>query len=77
MNKQRRKALQNISERLDEIRSDLSDVVTEEQDAFDNLPEGLQYSEKGEAIEENAQELETAVDDVSIAFDAVQGVLER
>jgi len=77
MNKQRRKALQNILERLDEIRSDLSDVVTEEQDAFDNMPEGLQYSEKGEAIEENAQELETAVDDVSIAFDAIQGVLER
>lgn len=59
MNKQRRKQLRDtVLKQLDDAKGDLAIVAGEEQDAFDNMPEGIQYSEKGEAIEEMVQDLE-------------------
>jgi|TARA_R110002020_G_scaffold374935_2_gene586204 hypothetical protein len=77
MNKDRRKALYDIYERLDHVLSELRDVVSDEQDAFDNMPESLQGSEKGEAIEENVQDLESAVDDVDSVISVVSEVMDR
>ncbi len=60
MNKERRKTLETILEMLE-------DVIVCEQDAFDNMPESLQYSERGESIEEGIQNLEEAkelIDDI-------------
>lgn len=45
MNKQRRKQLQKA---LDIV----SEVFVEEQEAYDNMPEGLVYSDKGEHMSE-------------------------
>ena len=55
MNKERRKKLQKVTELLDE-------VITDEQDAYDNLPEGIQESERGEAMEEGLDKLKEALD---------------
>lgn len=41
---------------------DLLFIQNEEQDAFDNLSEGLQCSRRGEAIEKNAELLENCID---------------
>ena len=50
MNKKRRA-------RLERIWSSKEEIIDEEQDAFDNLPEGIQCSEKGESMESGLEAL--------------------
>lgn len=51
MNAKRRKRIDGIVERLEAIYVELEELETEEQEAFDNLPESIQWWEKWEAME--------------------------
>lgn len=69
MNAARRKNIKRIMsliEQMDilkeQITEELESVLEEEQEAFDNIPESLQESERGERIQECIEYLETAVD---------------
>lgn len=74
MNKQRRKelanivsAMENVStpidiEELEGIKSDIEMVLMDEEMAFDNMPEGLQYSMRGEASQEAQDNMNEAID---------------
>jgi hypothetical protein len=53
MNQARRTALNKVIAELQNQSDALSLVIDEEQEAFDNMPEGLQQSEKGQQTEEN------------------------
>lgn len=53
MNKARRKEIDKAIDLLLEARVILEQVQSDEEDAFDNMPEGIQMSERGEAMEEN------------------------
>lgn len=64
MNRQRRKELARIYNVLQDCVSDLECVRDEEQEAFDNLPESLQYSEKGELMEECVDNIESVITDL-------------
>jgi hypothetical protein len=64
MNKQRRNALSAIEKKIDELVSELYDIKDEEQDAFDNLPEGLQMSERGDLMQENIDNLHSIIADL-------------
>jgi septation ring formation regulator EzrA len=80
MNKQRRKQLGDLQDRLLELEKSLDALHTErdaiaealeslrdeEQEAFDNMPESLQQSEQG-------QDIENAVDRLTEALDNLQG----
>lgn len=61
MNRPRRKELNRALEMLAEARAIIEAMQEEEQESFDNMPEGLQVSELGEKIEENAQRLEDVI----------------
>lgn len=52
MNKTRRKAIEKVVEQLLECEEAMENIRDEEQEAYDNLPESLQDSEKGEAMTE-------------------------
>lgn len=52
MNKQRRKNLLDVAEHLQDALDRLSEIRDEEQDTFDNMPESLQYSSRGDAMQE-------------------------
>jgi hypothetical protein len=52
MNKARRAELSEILALIEEARERLEAVRDEEQEAFDNMPESLQYSARGEIMEE-------------------------
>ena len=54
-----------VMDRLNEIADEICEVAQEERDAFDNLPEAIQYSERGEAMEATADELEDVSGEVS------------
>lgn len=58
MNKPRRKELNKALAMIAEARAIIEAMQEEEQESFDNMPEGLQASELGERIEENAERLE-------------------
>ena len=74
MNNQRRKeltnivsAMENVStpidiEELEGIKSDIEMVLMDEEMAFDNMPEGLQYSMRGEASQEAQDNMNEAID---------------
>ena len=61
MNKPRRKQLNKALELLAEARAIIEEMQEQEQECFDNMPEGLQASEQGEKIEENASRLEEII----------------
>lgn len=65
MNNGRRKILASIEKLLEDLEGQLSIIAEEEQETFDNMPEGIQESEKGERIQEAADELEEIVSDLS------------
>ena len=50
-----------VNELIDNCYSNLLLIQMDEQDAFDNMPEGLQCSDRGYMIEENAITLEECV----------------
>jgi hypothetical protein len=60
MNAERRKELDKVFGLIEEAKSILENVAGEEQDAFDNLPEGLQQAERGQAMEEAVSALNDA-----------------
>lgn len=72
MNNARRKQIQAVLNELADLRSRVEELQGEEQDAFDNMPEGLQQSERGQASEQAADALDTALS----AFDEVESALD-
>ena len=58
MNKQRRNRLQKVIDQLEELKQEVSSICEEEQEAYDNMPEGLQDAERGQQIYENISNLE-------------------
>lgn len=74
MNNQRRKELNNIVtamenvsmpvdiEELEGIKSDIEMVLMDEEMAFDSMPEGLQYSMRGEMSQEAQDNMNEAID---------------
>ena len=72
MNKTRREQLTNIYTKLDDLKSALSTLQEEEQDYYDNMPESLQSSEKGELAEAASCNLEEAVYDIEEALSKIE-----
>ncbi|HFL2835938.1 TPA: hypothetical protein ACGWV8_002566 [Pseudomonas aeruginosa] len=57
MNKARRKQLAEIAEQLQELRDRIEQLQEEEQEGFDNLPEGLQQGERGQVMEQATEQM--------------------
>ena len=58
MNKQRRSRLQKVIDQLEDLKAEVASICEEEQEAYDNMPEGLQDAERGQQIYENISNLE-------------------
>lgn len=76
MNKQRRKDLSAILNELADLRSRLETIQQDEQDAYDNMPEGLQQSERGQKAEECCSRLEDALTSFDEIDSAVNDAIE-
>lgn len=62
MNKERRIRLKEIIDNIEKIKGKLRDVLNDEENAFDNMPENLQSSMRGEESQEAIDYMEEAVD---------------
>ena len=69
MNKQRRSLIADVIDRLETIRGDIEIIRDEEQDAFDNMPEGIQESDRGQQMEEYIGLMEDAMDEIDSALE--------
>lgn len=73
MNNIRRKQISNLivalerlnnnysQEELDKCKDTLEDIKNEEKEAFDNMPEGLQYSQRGMDSEDSIENMNEAL----------------
>lgn len=77
MNKLRRKQLQEAIELLEKAKEIIELAKDEEQECFDNMPEGIQYSEKGEQIETNASDLDDVFNELESQIDSITDIIER
>ena len=75
MNKARRKALEKISDKLMELQVDLQSVHDEEEEAYYNMPDSLQESERGDAMEEAISTMEDADGAIQEAIDYLSDLL--
>jgi len=85
MNNQRRKALAEIGDSLTEIMPALEEhldalrsIQEEEEEAYDNMPEGLQMGERGEMSQAAIEAMSEALDALDNFITAsVQDAIER
>ena len=75
MNKIRRKNLQTIIDRLEDIKADLEEITCEEEEYRDNIPENLQSSEKYERADEACDNLNDA-DTLNEVIDSITTAME-
>jgi len=73
MNIDKRKRIDEATALIEEARSIVEGVTQEESEAYENMPENLQYSERGELIQEAINNLEYADN----SFDELLGYLEE
>lgn len=64
MNKQRRQQLYDATAALDEAVAVIQDIHAEEDEAFNNLSEGLQCSRTGDAMQEAMDKLDEFADKI-------------
>ena len=77
MNKTRRKWLEKTIATLEDQKLELESICEEEQEVYDNMPESLQESEKGQTMYENIDTLESASSDLEDIISNLEEILER
>lgn len=75
MNARRRKELSRISDKLMEIQVELTSVLGEEQDAYDNTPESLQETDRYAESEEAISAMEDADGAIQEAIDYLSDLI--
>lgn len=76
MNNKRRAALRQCETELKEVADKLQSILIEEQDCFDNMPEGLQSSLRGMDSEDAIDNMEGADGEISDAIKSLGKALE-
>lgn len=76
MNAKRRKEIEKILASLDGLEERISALYDEESEAYENLPEAIQESERGENILAASEALENAMDAASSIDDVISSLRE-
>ena len=76
MNNDRRKATQKAIDELEEMKATIEDLRDEEQEAYDNMPESLQDSERGQASQQAYDNLGSSVSALEEAVGYLESAVE-
>ena len=76
MNNKRRKTIALVINSLENLSTDLEDVAQEESDAYENMPESLQQSDRGSIIEDNIYNLEDCISQINDVIDTLSSMIE-
>lgn len=74
MNNERRKRIASALEQIEEVKSEIEQLAEEERGAYENMPESLQESERGNAMEEAADNLDNAASSLEEAIDYLNSI---
>lgn len=74
MNKDRRKRISDIIEEIEQIKDKLQEVLNEEESVFENMPENLQCSMRGEESEESIDYMNEAIDTLANAVEQLEEI---
>ena len=85
MNKDRRKAITELSAELENLRDDIDNLISriegirdDEQEYYDNMPESFQQGEKGQAAEAAVSALDEASGALQeVDFDSILNYLDE
>lgn len=77
MNNGRRKRLEKIREKIENLMIDLEEIANEEQEAFDNLPYAIAESDRGQWMQEAAESLSEATDYLFSACGSIEHAMEK
>lgn len=74
MNATRRRELSKIYDAIEELRSQIETLREDEQDAFDNMPEPFQYTERGSKMESYIDQMDNACDSLQEAMEYIEEI---
>ena len=74
MNNARRTKIEKLNNRLSEIMDLINELANEEQEAFDNMPESIQYGERGEKMEDYISTIDDAIGNLDT--EALQDIVD-
>jgi septal ring factor EnvC (AmiA/AmiB activator) len=77
MNAERRKELDKLIPMAEDLAARVREIADEEREAFDAMPEGAQQGDKGQTIEQNADDLATIADELEGHASTMQEVRDR
>lgn len=72
MNNDRREELLDVTDLLEQAIDRLNEIRDDEQEAFDSMPEGLQYSSRGDAMQDALDTLDEFEDSISSIRDKIE-----
>ncbi len=75
MNKQRRQELCDVLDYLDEAIDRLEEIKDDEQEAFDNLSDGLQNSRTGDSMQMAIDQMTEIGNDIEVVKDKVEAMM--
>lgn len=76
MNVQRRKAIEKILGQVEDLKMEIENIMDEEQEAYDNLPESLQDSERGTKMQDAIEHLNDADNSIGDVIDYLYEIFE-
>ena len=74
MNKKRRAEISNIIKELNELKSRIETVLSEEENYFENIPENLETSIRAEESEDAIESLTDAETDLESCIDSLSNI---
>jgi hypothetical protein len=72
MNDHRRKKINQAIDLIETAKLIVQEVAEEENETYDNLPNGIKYSERGESMYESVQALEYSEDSFNALLDNLE-----
>lgn len=75
MNKARRQQLSKWLADIEEIKSELETICSDEEDYFDNMPENLQGSQRGMDAEEAIDQMNEAISAIEETISIIEEIV--
>jgi hypothetical protein len=76
MNKKQRAEIQKYIDAISDAQEHLEELASEEQEKYDNMPESLQSSERGEVYESAASTLTNSAETLSDVVEKLMELIE-
>ncbi len=75
MNRERRRQLRQWNAKIEALKSELENILCDEQDCYDNIPENLQGSSRAMDSEEAIEQMEEAIEIVDEVIEAIDNIV--